>query len=1650
MWEEMQRLLGNTPCPKRRMKMSSKKWFKRLKGKLALMLAIILMFPNTAVAQWIGAGVVTAKAETVTITASASRSGTKYTISGSLSKALPDGKLYYDYIDTTGSSISSENFSIYREWTHFVPLNDNTDFSFEVDYCTIEEGHQYGFILYAQSAPIEASENFYVYDTGTGHTNDIKIPITIGADDLGVSYIGSPMPWTGHTPNYKPSKNDFDYQFKTSNNNSRKNKIFEFITDETTDLSFKYKRLKDGYGEVTDSNVYETLNIPLDYEVYISSDSSEDFNFADVSFGTVTVVKGEQTVVPDGTIALSKTGVTSDKDKYIVTANVSELTNGSSYALEYSFNDGEFSSTNTYEAGENEEVVGKYRFAETGVVLPSTPVVSATFTTPAATAKPTITSSSGTTFITDTLDITLGGNTYEKPTRVYYTTDGTTPTLDSDWVTASGTITIDDTTTVKAFALENERIMSGVEEKTFTKGATVNVSGITVSPKTGKIGVNETLPLSTTFSPSNATENPTVTWTSGNSSIAAVDSSGVVTGKSAGSTTITASVTSNGRTYSDTCNVSVIVKATGLSIEPASTSVNKNDTKQLTAKFTPANQTEFSTVTWTSGNSNIATVSSTGLVTGKSAGTTTITAKAGTHTATCSLEVTNNLVEVTGITISPDPASVKKGKTKQLTAAFIPANQTEDPTITWTSGNTGIATVNSSGVVTGVAEGSTTITASIKGGTITDTCEVEVTDDAVKVTGMSISPNPASVVKGKTAQLTAVFAPADQTEDPDVTWISGNKKVATVDSTGLVTGVAAGNATVIASINSGAITAECEVTVTEDVVKVTGMSINPNPATVLKGKTVQLTAAFAPAEQTENPTVTWTSGNTGIATVDSTGLVTGVKAGSTTVTASINSGAITATCSVEVTETMVEMTGISVSPNPAEVEEGKTAQLTATLAPSNQTENPTVTWTSLNTSIATVDSTGLVTGVKEGSTTITAKVTGSKGEFSDSVTVNVKKVVIPVSDIKINKTSVNIKEGDTESLTAEIIPQNATEKAVTWKSANTGVATVTSAGLVTGVKAGVTTVTATCGSFTAACMVNVTKADVMPGEGDENPDLTNLINDTEGGNDLEKVINDVVTTTVTEDGEVVTETKIWVGGLKSSYTYTGAKITPKIHVYDGLRELSEGDDYSVKYYHNTDVGKDALVKVGFRGKYSSTPPQEINFNIVPAVFGTDVIAQDTAVKSKKGKEVVPSIKVVWKSTKKNIDSKYYSITYTDAAGKKVSAPTTAGIYTACITPVNKLDCFTGSMSVKVTVIDDDSRNLAGGKVRIANNKKVWTGQPIVLKSDEITVIDANKKTVDPKYYTVSYLGNHTDPGKATVVVTANDSRSDGYVGSVTGEFTIKKGKNSDDLSFTIEDSVSYAKGGATAKVTVIDKSTNTVLVEGKDYKVSYSNNKEIDTTKKAAVATVKGKGQYKFTKELNYMIVPMSIRSCCITVNDVTSSKKWNKPKILIKDNNGKKLGKKDYKITAFKVNGKAITAAPEVGSEITVTLEGNNKTYSGEIDMVYRLINSSEDISGAKVKKEITKEYEGGPVTLTAKDMEGWLEMNNVSLEYGKNFTVIGYEANTAKGTAKVTVRGIAGKSPSGKDLILGGTKIITFKIKEKKGKWNPEGEALIGGEWK
>lgn len=323
------------------------------------------------------------------------------------------------------------------------------------------------------------------------------------------------------------------------------------------------------------------------------------------------------------------------------------------------------------------------------------------------------------------------------------------------------------------------------------------------------------------------------------------------------------------------------------------------------------------------------------------------------------------------------------------------------------------------------------------------------------VTGITLDKNTLSLAKGAEADLTATVKPDDAT-NKTVTWSSDKESVATV-ANGKVKAVGAGTAVITAK--AGSVTATCTVTVT---VPVDSVALDKNTLSLVKGAEADLTATVSPSDATDK-TVAWSTDRAAVATV-ANGKVKAVGAGTATITAT--AGGKTATCTVTVT---VPVTNVTLDQTALNLQVGGTADLTATVAPSDATDKA-VTWSSDKESVATVVN-GKVTAIAAGTATITAKA----GDKTAACVVTVTNPVVEVTGVTLDKKSITMYVKDKAvALKATVAPANATNKAVTWESSNDKVAKVSANGSVTPVGRGTATITVkTANGKTAACKVTV-------------------------------------------------------------------------------------------------------------------------------------------------------------------------------------------------------------------------------------------------------------------------------------------------------------------------------------------------------------------------------------------------------------------------------------------------------------------------------------------------------------------------------------------------------------------------------------------------
>ena len=576
-----------------------------------------------------------------------------------------------------------------------------------------------------------------------------------------------------------------------------------------------------------------------------------------------------------------------------------------------------------------------------------------------------------------------------------------------------------------------------------------NVLGVKLNYPLVEINEGETFELSAVVYPSRA-EDLSVEWSSENPDVATVDQDGKVTGLAKGQTTITVTTKDGG--YTDECVIIVNSSVSAVSLDKEALALYVGENSTLKATITPENASNPN-VRWSSTNTSVATVSDEGVVTAVKAGEAVIcaTTEDGGKHANCSVKVYNR---VESVSLDKKVEKLAVNETLQLIAAVSPDNVKSDK-VTWTSSNTAYAKVDANGLVTALSKGTVKITAtSEEDKTKSATCEIEV---VVPVASVTLNKQELSLNVGGSEKLTATLKPSNVT-NPDVEWSSSDASVATVEG-GLVKAVASGTAVITVTTSDGALSASCKVTVSQPT---TGITLSKTSLNLRPGRSETLTATVLPENSTDN--IVWTTSNDEVAIVVD-GKVTAVNSGEAIITAT--SGSKSATCKVTV-EVPVE--SVSLAKEEVTVNVGDTYTFSANILPSNAT-NKNVTWTSSNSEVVSINAEGIAKGMKSGSATITVTTEDGAKTATCKVTVS-----IPVVGVVMGRNTLTLPVGESEALTVQIVPSDATNQDVIWNSENETVATVSSTGVVTARAEGKAKITATSvdGGKKDACIVTVT------------------------------------------------------------------------------------------------------------------------------------------------------------------------------------------------------------------------------------------------------------------------------------------------------------------------------------------------------------------------------------------------------------------------------------------------------------------------------------------------------------------------------------------------------------------------------------------------
>lgn len=418
-----------------------------------------------------------------------------------------------------------------------------------------------------------------------------------------------------------------------------------------------------------------------------------------------------------------------------------------------------------------------------------------------------------------------------------------------------------------------------------------------------------------------------------------------------------------------------------------------------------------------------------------------------------------------GMNFNSESMSIKLNDTMRLSVLLAPYTIVDNKQLKWETSNANVVQVNGDGVVSAVGVGQASISASNSNGQKA-TCLISVNNDVVEIVGISLNKTSTTLRLNSTETLRATINPTTTTQDRTLQWRSSNSDVVLVSSTGAISAVQPGTATISVTTSNG-LSASCEVNVISEI---SSVSLNKTAMVLESGTQQSLRATINPSNTTDSKVVTWKSSNNSVASVDQDGNVVAVDEGYATITATSVNGK-KAECKITVVKPveMIPIESVSLNKESITLEANTKETLIATINPENTTEDKTLTWTSSDMSVASVDENGEISALSNGKTTITVTTSNQK---SASCEVN---VVTPISSVALNKETLTLNVDGAETLIATINPSDTSDdKTLLWTSSNPSVASVSQNGEVKALANGKTTITVTTSNQkSASCEVSV-------------------------------------------------------------------------------------------------------------------------------------------------------------------------------------------------------------------------------------------------------------------------------------------------------------------------------------------------------------------------------------------------------------------------------------------------------------------------------------------------------------------------------------------------------------------------------------------------
>ena len=592
------------------------------------------------------------------------------------------------------------------------------------------------------------------------------------------------------------------------------------------------------------------------------------------------------------------------------------------------------------------------------------------------------------------------------------------------------------------------------------------LKSIQVSPASPSVaaGLTQQFRAMGTYSDSSTKDlTSTATWVSSSATVATIAAGGLSTSHAQGSSTITAS--QNGVTGTATLEVTAPVLSS-VAVTPANSTIPLGTLAQFTATGTLTDgSTEdlTGTATWSSSDSTVASIVAGGQATARALGGVTITATSGTVSGSTPLTVAS--ASLVSLVISDGDVTIANNTSHQFTAIGIYNDGSRHGLtghVTWSSSQTGIATISVSGHARGVSPGATTITATLN--SVGASVNLDVTN--ATIAAIAVAPSSRTIPPLTRLSFTAVGTFSDaSTQDltADVDWASSNPPAATISNQsgtlGIATGVGAGMTSISAAF--GGVNGSAPLTVSPATLN--SIAVTPAVAGLASGTTLVLSARGTFSDGTTqaiDTASTWTSSDNTIATVDTNGTVTGLTPGLVTITAAL--GGVSGSSDVAVES----VTALQSTPALVTIVQSTSGQFNATATLSDGTsQNVTgsVVWTSSAPSVAIMSSAsgtkGDAIGISAGVSTITAALAGQvaaaqvtvTGATLDSIAITPVNPDIALGTSQKFKAVGAFSDGTAQNLTGQVM----------WSSSDVSVAIIDASGSAASSGIGTTTISAT-------------------------------------------------------------------------------------------------------------------------------------------------------------------------------------------------------------------------------------------------------------------------------------------------------------------------------------------------------------------------------------------------------------------------------------------------------------------------------------------------------------------------------------------------------------------------------------------------------------